>query len=115
MENNLQLSINNRIKDVRAALRLTQVQCSRILSMSTGYLAGIEVSKRKVNDRFVKLMCSAFNVNETWLRTGEGEMFSTGPSEQYVKLSNLFHELNPTFQEYIIKQVDLLLAIQDGK
>jgi len=27
-----------------------------------------------VNDRLIKLACSSFNVNELWLRHGEGDM-----------------------------------------
>jgi phage repressor protein C with HTH and peptisase S24 domain len=75
----------------------------------------VEVEKRKVNDRFIKLICAAFNVNELWLKTGEGEMFNKEPNQEFTKLVSLFRELNPTFQEYILKQIDLLLEIQDKK
>ena len=73
----------------------------------------MEVEKRKVNERLVKLICSSFNVNEKWLKSGEGEMFDRNPDENFTKLISLFKELDPKFQAYILKQIDLLLDIQD--
>ncbi|GHU56802.1 hypothetical protein FACS189442_5610 [Spirochaetia bacterium] len=109
------VSVNRRIKQIRQELRLSQVQFSRVISLSSGYLAGVEVEKRKVNDRLVKLICSSFNVNERWLKEGEGEMFSRGPDEHFTKLVSLFKELDPQFQAYVLKEINLLLDIQDRK
>ncbi|MDR1443755.1 MAG: helix-turn-helix domain-containing protein [Treponema sp.] len=106
-------SVNQRIKQVRQALRLSQVQFSRVISLSSGYLAGVEVEKRKVNERLVKLICSSFNVNEKWLKSGEGEIFSQNPDESFTKLISLFKELDPKYQAYILKEINLLLDIQD--
>jgi hypothetical protein len=39
-------------------------------------------------------------------------MFSDNPNEQYTKLLSLYKELDPKYQEYILKQIDLLLDIQ---
>jgi transcriptional regulator with XRE-family HTH domain len=108
------ITINNRVKQVREALRLSQVQFSRVISLSSGYLAGVEVEKRKVNERLIKLISSAFKVNAEWLKTGEGEMFCQNPDEAFTKLINLYKELMPEFQAYILKQINLLLEIQDA-
>jgi transcriptional regulator with XRE-family HTH domain len=109
---NISKTVNQRIKEVRDSLNLTQVQFSQATSLSSGYLAGVEGGKRKVNDRLIKLTCAAFNVNALWLKAGEGEMFNKEPDQEFTKLVSLFRELNPTFQEYILKQIDLLLEIQ---
>ncbi|MDR1373414.1 MAG: helix-turn-helix transcriptional regulator [Treponema sp.] len=106
-------SVNRRIKQIRQALKLSQVQFSRIISLSSGYLAGVEVEKRKVNNRLIKLICSSFNVNEGWLKTGEGEMFQQHPDDSLTKLVNLFKELDLKYQVYILKEISLLLEIQD--
>jgi len=106
-------SVNRRIKQVRQELQLSQVQFSRVISLSSGYLAGVEVEKRKVNDRLIKLICSSFNVNEKWLKTGEDEMFFRDPDESFTKLISLFKELDPKYQVYILKEINFLLEIQD--
>ncbi|MDR2534761.1 MAG: helix-turn-helix domain-containing protein [Treponema sp.] len=109
------VTINNRVKQVREALHLSQVQFSRVISLSSGYLAGVEVEKRKVNARLIKLISSSFKVNSEWLKTGEGEMFCQNPDEEFTKLVSLYKELASEFQDYILKQIDLLLEIQDKK
>jgi transcriptional regulator with XRE-family HTH domain len=106
-------SVNRRIKQVRQELQLSQVQFSRVISLSSGYLAGVEVEKRKVNDRLIKLICSSFNVNEKWLKTGEDEMFTRNPDESFTKLISLYKELDPKYQTYVLKEINLLLEIQD--
>ncbi|MDR3341511.1 MAG: helix-turn-helix domain-containing protein [Treponema sp.] len=113
MKNDPIPSVNHRIKQVREALNLSQVQFSKVISLSSGYLAGVEVEKRKANDRIIKLICSSFSVNKEWLKTGEGEMFNQNPEEEFTKLVTLFRELEPRFQNYILKQIDLLLTLQD--
>jgi transcriptional regulator with XRE-family HTH domain len=113
MKNASEVSVNRRIKQVRETIKLSQMQFSRVISLSGGYLAGVETEKRKVNDRLIKLVCSSFNVNAEWLKTGEGTMFNENPETEFTKLVSLFRELGPQFREYILKQIDLLLEIQD--
>ena len=107
--------INKRIKELRKALKMTQVNFSQVIALSSGYLAGIETEKRKVNDRLIKLICSSFRVNEKWLLSGEGDMFKEGDDEQCIKLIGLFKELRPKFRGYIFREIDLLLKMQEEK
>ena len=51
-------------------------------------------------------------MRESWLRDNEGSMFEE-KSNQLVELAfATFQELKPVYQEYIPKQIDLLLEIQ---
>jgi transcriptional regulator with XRE-family HTH domain len=109
-KNNIQ--VNRRIKELRKVLNMTQVSFSQVVSLSSGYLAGIETEKRKVNDRLIKLVCSSFNASETWLRNGEGPMFTRNSDEQYIKLAGLYRELEPRYKDYLLKEMDLLLKMQ---
>jgi transcriptional regulator with XRE-family HTH domain len=107
------VTMNKRIKVIREVLNMTQVNFSRVLALSSGYLAGVETEKRKVNGRIIKLICSSFKVSERWLRTGEGGMFDELTDPIFTKLEGLFKELSPQYQKYIFKQIDLLLEIQN--
>ena len=98
---------------IRDALDMTQAAFSRVISLSNGYLAGVETGKRRVNDRLVKLICSSFMVDEQWLRTGEGEI-APASDEMFLKLAGFFRELSPKFRRYILKEIQLLLEIQDA-
>lgn len=106
------MSINQRVKQVRQSLNLSQAKFAQALSISNGYIAGIELGHNHVNDRIVKLICFTYNVSENWLKTGEGEMFDEKPNPLLELASSVFKELKPEYQEYILKQIDQLLAIQ---
>jgi DNA-binding XRE family transcriptional regulator len=114
MNSTTKTTVNRRIKQVRETLSLSQMKFSKVIALSNGYLAGVEVEKRKVNDRIIKLICASFSVSEKWLRNGEGEMFNRDPDKSFTKLVSLYKELNPKYQSYILKQIDLLLAMQEG-
>ncbi len=106
------MSINQRVKEVRAALGLSQAKFAKEISVSNGYIAGIELGKRGVNDRLVKLICAAFQVREEWLREGKGEMFQPAPNALSQRMEGIFRELRPEFQAYVLDQIVRLLELQ---
>lgn len=106
------MSINQRVKQIRQTLELSQAKFAKALSISNGYIAGIELEHNNVNERLVKLICFTFNVRESWLKTGEGSMFNEQPNRLTELASSNFKELKPEYQEYIFKQIDQLLDIQ---
>jgi transcriptional regulator with XRE-family HTH domain len=108
------MSINERIKQVRQSLNLSQAKFAKDISISNGYIAGIELGNRKVNDRIVKLICSAYGVNEMWLKTGEGKMFDSKLNAKLEQATTVFKQLKPEFQDYVMKQLDQLLALQNS-
>ena len=110
-------SINQRIKELREKLGLNQREFSKLLSLSGGYIAGIEVNLRKVNDRLIKLIVSQFGVNEEWLRLGKGDMFlKKKTDEKAVRILSLFNDLPPHFQEVVLGTIELLRkANEQGK
>lgn len=68
--------MNDRIKDVRKALKLTQDEFAEKLGLTRGAITNIELHKTEPKPLLINLICTTYNVNETWLRTGEGEMFA---------------------------------------
>ena len=68
------MSIHERICEIRQALGLSQAKFAKDIFIFSGYVAGLELGHRKVNDRLIKLICAQYNVNEAWLRDGTGEM-----------------------------------------
>lgn len=67
--------MNERIKKLRQALGLSQDEFGRRLGVTRGAVTNIELNKVEPKPLFVDLICREFNVSESWLRTGEGEMF----------------------------------------
>ena len=69
------MTIGERLKNLRKALGLTQQEFSDKLKVSRSNIATYEVGKNNPAEAVINLICREFNVSETWLRTGEGEMF----------------------------------------
>lgn len=67
--------IGNRIKELRKFLNLTQAEFGSKIGLKPTAIGQMENGLRSVTERSVILLCEKYNVNEHWLRTGEGEMF----------------------------------------
>lgn len=74
--------MHERIKKLRKALNLTQQEFATKLNIGRGTLANYEVGRNEPIDAVISLICREFNVNEQWLRTGEGEMFNQPQSRK---------------------------------
>lgn len=67
--------MNERLKKLRSALKLSQREFSSKINVGASTLAMFETGQRELKDIHISAICREFNVNEKWLRTGEGEMF----------------------------------------
>lgn len=67
--------MNERIRELRKTLGLNQTDFGEKIGIKQGSIAGYESGARTPIDSVILSMCREFNVNEEWLRTGEGEMF----------------------------------------
>ena len=67
--------MNERIKELRQALGLTQQVFADKAGTSRANIAGYEKKKSVPSDAVISLICEKFDVNEEWLRDGVGEMF----------------------------------------
>lgn len=65
---------NTRIKKLRKALDLTQAEFASRIGTTQNSVANYEIGHRNPSSSVVNNICKEFHVNETWLRTGEGEM-----------------------------------------
>lgn len=66
--------MNERIKHVRLSNGKTQLQFADELGLTRNYIAMIEIGQREPSDRTISDICRIFDINEDWLRFGEGEM-----------------------------------------
>jgi transcriptional regulator with XRE-family HTH domain len=103
-------AVGKRVKTLRETLGISQREFCKLLSLSGGYIAGIEVGLREANDRLVKLIASEFNANKEWLITGKGEMFidAKKSDERTTRLIAVFNDLPKKYQDVIFGVIDLL-------
>lgn len=74
--------MKNRIKELRKYLNLNQTEFGDRIGVKQGTIAGYENGVRVPIDAVVLSICREFNVNESWLRYGEGDMFRTQTKEE---------------------------------
>lgn len=107
--------MNERIKKLRKALYLTQTEFANRIGSVQNTITGYETGRRIPSNQVIALICREFNVNEDWLRTGSGEMFTPAPSgslealardyglsDSVYLLIRRFLELKPETQEAFV-------------
>lgn len=68
--------MDKRLKALREELGLTQQEFADKLKIKRGTIANYEIGRNVPIDAVISLICKEFCVNEVWLRTGEGGMFT---------------------------------------
>jgi len=82
------LTIGERMKAVRKSLGLNQTEFGEKIGFKQALIGQMENGSRNVLDRTILLLCEKYCVNEKWLRTGEGCMFSETDSTILSQLSD---------------------------
>jgi transcriptional regulator with XRE-family HTH domain len=109
-------TVYERIKEVRNRLGLSQVEFSEQIFISKSLIGEIEIGKRNVNDRIIFIISKQFNVNEDWIKTGKGEMFSDRtPDMRLGKLLNIYNQLDNASRTCLVEQSGILLKLQNEK
>lgn len=83
--------MNQRIKELRKILGLSQEEFAAQLGLTRGAITNIEHNKTEPKPLLVQLICKEFKVNEIWLRTGVGDPFQK--KERVQEMTELFADL----------------------
>lgn len=77
--------MNERVKELRKALGLTLEKFGERVGVTKSGISKLERGERSVTDQMLISIVREFNVNEQWLRTGEGEMFAAASTHDQVE------------------------------
>lgn len=101
-------SINNRILEIFNSLNIKQVEFAQKIGVSQAYISKLfKVNSDKTpSERIIKIIINEYNVNESWLRTGKGEMFETISRDEIDNLAKRYN-LNPSAKKIIENFVTL--------
>lgn len=96
--------MNERLKNLRKALNLTQQKFANILGVKRNTVGQWECGINAITDQVVISICREFNVNEDWLRNGTGDMFlATNRNADIARLTKqLLNEENDSFKNKFI-------------
>lgn len=107
--------MNTRIKQIRKTLDLTQFEFAKRLGTVQNTITGYESGRRNPSNAVITSICREFNVNEEWLRTGNGSMFiehatfnldeyakQHGASDDEIELLKLYFDMDPKLRREFI-------------
>lgn len=108
--------MNNRIKEIRKAKKLSQEAFGEKLGITKSSVSLLESGKNNPSEQTIMLICKEFGINEVWLRTGEGgdENMFTQISEDDRYSLNL-GKLSVTENEFIKNGVNFLAETDPEK
>jgi HTH-type transcriptional regulator / antitoxin PezA len=96
--------IKDRIKSIRKKKELTQVEFGQIIGVKGNTVTNYETGLRNPTEAVVKSICREFNVNEHWLRTGEGKMFIELTKEEEIAtfIGGVLRDEDDSFKKRLI-------------
>ena len=116
--------MQERLKALRLKLNLTQSAFASRIGTTQNVVANYEIGRRNPSSSAINNICKEFNVNETWLRTGEGEMYSQaelfsldrflqerGASDLELSIVKAYFELDPAIRRAVLDHFRSRLAI----
>ena len=106
-----------RLKKLRNELEMTQQEFADVLGTARGNISAYEVGKNAPSDAVISLICKTDfpkgRVNETWLRTGEGEMFIEASRDEQIAafVGVILKDEEDTFKK---KFISMLAALDES-
>ena len=104
------ISINARIKELRATLRYKQAEFGEQIGVKDGAVWRMEQEGSNVTEQSIMLICQKFRVRREWLVDGEGEMFVSGEPGIFAEFAS---EYKLSTQEQEVAKY--LLGLSEGE
>lgn len=103
--------MKDRIKKIRKEFDLTQQKFADRIGVKQNTVAQYEMGRNVPIDSVITLICREFNVNENWLRTGEGDMFIERSRDE--QIASFFEDLQFDTTDPFKRQFILTLSALD--
>lgn len=102
--------MKERIKKIRKELDLTQQEFADRIGIKRNSVAKYETGENIPSSASISLICREFNVNEKWLRTGEGEMFIEIARDEQIAsfVGGILKDEEETFKKRFISMLSAL-------
>lgn len=104
--------MHNRIREVRKALHMTQADFGAKIGVRGNTVTGYENGQRVPSDAVIVSICREFHVDEYWLRTGDGKMFTETTRDEEIMdfVGNVMHGEEDNFRRRFLLALSRLPA-----
>ena len=102
--------MKDRIKELRKNEKLTQAEFGKRIGVKGNTITTYENGSRVPSEAVIKSICRVFNVNEGWLRTGQGDPYVQLSRDE--ELAQFFGDVmkgeNPDFRRRLLSVMSRL-------
>ena len=105
------MTTGERINNLRKIhLKLTLEEFGNRVGVTKVAISRIENGERNLSDQMCRSICREFHVNETWLRTGEGEMLSVQSRDAEIErfLNDVLNSGQDAFKRRLVAALSVL-------
>ena len=81
------MTIGQRLKNIRLALHLKQSEFGQRIGLSQPTIGQYEKETRPITERVISQLIAEYNINEEYLRHGNGAMFRHQPTDLVTELA----------------------------
>ncbi len=100
-------NISHRISLIIQQRGIKKVEFAKKIGVSQAFVSELCSGAKNPSDRTISDICREYNVNETWLRTGEGEMFR--PLDRREEMARFWEEVSGApLDDIRVRLVDVL-------
>lgn len=101
--------VNNRIKQVRKQNKMTQVAFGEKIGVKGNTITSYETGTRTPSDAIIFSICREFNINEQWLKNGEGPMNKNKDGS----FTELLSDLDDSDDDFIKSLIKVYMELDD--
>lgn len=106
--------MNERIRRIRKDAGMTMAQFGGAIGISAPAVSQLESGKTQATPQTLSFICHSFNVNETWLKTGEGEPYIELSKKE--KLAEFFGDvLRDADDSFRIRLIEGLACLDEAE
>ena len=106
--------MKNRIKKIRSDMNLSQEDFGKKIKIVRSSVAKLESGENNPSEQTIALICREFNVNEEWLRTGNGEPYTPKEDRFSSYLSSIANGNDYLIRDFIEVYMELENQYRDA-
>lgn len=97
-------TINERFRQLRESKGLSQEDFANKAHRTRSEIKNIEYGKTSPKEEVIQSVCCAYNVNETWLRTGMGAMYLPASRNAEIEafMNDVMHSESDNFRRRLV-------------
>lgn len=103
--------VNERVLELREKLKLTRKEFGEKIGVSDSVIKNIDYKKNDPRPLLLTQICTVYNVNESWLLNGEGEMFVKKTLED--ELIDVFGKILNDDNDFRKRMISALAQLDD--